>query len=70
MDEDLLAHLDADEEVRRCGRSAVLRRVAAEYLEHRKREAVAAQYLGAYGTDGGLSDEWAGWEEQGVWPSE
>jgi metal-responsive CopG/Arc/MetJ family transcriptional regulator len=70
MDEALLAHFDADDEVRRHGRSAVLRRIAAEYLERRKREAVARQYRNAYGDGRGLGNEFAVWEEEGVWPSD
>jgi metal-responsive CopG/Arc/MetJ family transcriptional regulator len=36
FDEPLLRQLDADEEVRELGRSAVLRRAAAEYLRKRR----------------------------------
>ncbi|PYR86414.1 MAG: hypothetical protein DMG19_13085, partial [Acidobacteria bacterium] len=36
IDEALLAKLDADEETKRNGRSAVLRRAAAEYLNRRR----------------------------------
>ena len=70
VDEKLLAALDADEEVRRLGRSAVLRRIAAEYLERRRRGEVRSQYQKAYGTGGGLGDEYQGWENQGAWPEE
>jgi metal-responsive CopG/Arc/MetJ family transcriptional regulator len=70
MDEKLLAALDADEEVRRLGRSAVLRKIAAEYLDRRRRSAVRSQYQKAYGRGGGLGNEYAGWEDQGVWPEE
>jgi metal-responsive CopG/Arc/MetJ family transcriptional regulator len=71
LDEDLLERLDANEEVQRDGRSAVLRRAAAEYLERRRREAITAQYRKAYsGTTGGLGEEFGGWEDQGVWPVE
>ncbi|MGH9319799.1 MAG: ribbon-helix-helix protein, CopG family [Vicinamibacteria bacterium] len=38
IDEPLLAPLDADEEVRRDGRSAVLRRAIREYLRRRRRQ--------------------------------
>ena len=68
FDEDLLARLDADHEVRREGRSAVLRRAAAEYLERQRRRSIAEQYRRAYGDDPGLGDEFDGWENQGVWP--
>jgi metal-responsive CopG/Arc/MetJ family transcriptional regulator len=68
MDDELLAKLDADEEVRRDGRSAVLRRAADEYLRKRRKRAIANQYAKAYGSDAGLGAEFEGWEEQGVWP--
>lgn len=68
IDEDLLARLDADEEVRREGRSAVLRRAANEYLRKRRRRAIAEQYARAYGASPGLGEEFGGWEEEGVWP--
>jgi metal-responsive CopG/Arc/MetJ family transcriptional regulator len=71
LDERLLTQFDADEQVQRLGRSAVLRQVALEYIEKRKRQAVAEQYRRAYaGAAGGLAPEFEGWEGQGVWPSE
>jgi metal-responsive CopG/Arc/MetJ family transcriptional regulator len=68
LDEALLARLDADDEVRRDGRSAVLRRAVDEYLRRRRRRTVAEQYTKAYGGDSGLGPDFAGWEEQGEWP--
>ena len=70
LDEHLLARLDEDPEVRRTGRSAVLRRAAEEYLARRRRAAVAESYHRAYGNAGGLGEEFEGWEEQGEWPPE
>jgi metal-responsive CopG/Arc/MetJ family transcriptional regulator len=70
LDEGLLARLDSDPEVRRTGRSAVLRRAAEEYLARRRREAVGEAYRRAYGEERGLGDEFAGWEDQGEWPPE
>jgi metal-responsive CopG/Arc/MetJ family transcriptional regulator len=71
IDERLLTQFDADEQVRRLGRSAVLRRVAAEYLETRKLQAVAERYRRAYaGAGGGLTPDLEAWEGEGVWPSE
>ncbi|HKH43941.1 MAG TPA: ribbon-helix-helix protein, CopG family [Thermoanaerobaculia bacterium] len=70
LDEDLLGRLDASEEVQRDGRSAVLRRAAAEYLERRRRETIAAQYRAAYSDGAGLGEEFDGWEDQGAWPGE
>ena len=68
VDEGLLARLDADEEVRRDGRSAVIRRAADEYLRQRRRRAIAEQYARAYGADGRLDEAFSGWEQEGAWP--
>ena len=71
IDEKLLTQFDTDEQVQRLGRSAVLRQVAAEYIERRRRQAVAEQYRRAYaGAVAGPAAELDGWERQGVWPSE
>ncbi len=70
MDTDLLADLDATEEVRREGRSAVLRLATAEYLKRRRSAEIRERYRRAYGADVGLGPEYAGWEEQGTWPEE
>lgn len=70
LDEDLLARLDATEEVKAEGRSAVLRRAAAEYLARRRREAISDQYRKAYSESPGLGEEYEGWENQGSWPEE
>ena len=68
LDERLLRELDATEEVRREGRSAVLRRALEAYLHRRRHAQIAEAYRRAYGTERGLGREWAGWEEQGAWP--
>ena len=68
LDDALLARLDADEEVRRDGRSAVLRRAADEYLRKRRRRAIAEQYAQAYGAADALGAEFGGWEDEGSWP--
>jgi metal-responsive CopG/Arc/MetJ family transcriptional regulator len=70
FDEALLAKLDATEEVRREGRSAVLRRAVADYLKRRRRWEIAESYRRAYGSDPYLGDELDGWEDQGQWPAE
>jgi len=70
LDEELLERLDSSEEVQREGRSAVLRRAAAEYLQRRRREVIAAQYQKAYSEAGGLGEGFEGWEDQGAWPDE
>ncbi len=70
LDEELLERLDADREVQSKGRSAVLRRAALAYLEHRRRQEIAEQYQRAYGEGLGLGEEFEGWENQGEWPPE
>lgn len=70
LDERLLKELDATDEVRQEGRSAVLRRALEEYLRRRRRDSIAAGYAQAYRDEDGLGREWAGWEEQGAWPVE
>ena len=67
LDDALLARLDADAEVQRDGRSAVLRRAADEYLRRRRKRTIAEQYAKAYhGAE--VADELSGWELEGVWP--
>ncbi|MGH7822509.1 MAG: ribbon-helix-helix protein, CopG family, partial [Candidatus Binatia bacterium] len=69
IDEGLLARLDADEEVRRDGRSKVMRRAVAEYLRRKRSRRIAEGYRRAYGGSGrGLGDEFEGWEVEGTWP--
>jgi metal-responsive CopG/Arc/MetJ family transcriptional regulator len=68
FDEALLARLDANEEVKREGRSAVLRRAVAEYLRRHRARATAAAYRRAYGGRRGPGDELRGWPDEGVWP--
>ena len=67
MDESLLEALDADEEVRRDGRSAVLRRATAEYLRRRRAQRIDEQYRRAY-ADGRKEAELSGWAGEGTWP--
>jgi len=69
FDEPLLRRLDADEEVRRDGRSAVLRRAAAEYLRRRRARRISEAYRKAYGKGGGLGADFDGWETEGSWPA-
>ena len=68
IDEKLLARLDADEEVRLAGRSAVMRRAIAEYLRRRRSRRIANGYRRAYGETPGLGEGFEGWEEEGAWP--
>jgi metal-responsive CopG/Arc/MetJ family transcriptional regulator len=68
MDEELLREIDADAQVRKSGRSALFRRLAADYLAGRRRIAVAERYRAAYGAGEGLGGGFEGWEEEGAWP--
>jgi metal-responsive CopG/Arc/MetJ family transcriptional regulator len=68
FDEALLRRLDADEEVKRDGRSSVLRRAAAEYLRRRRALRISAGYRKAYSESHGLGVDFEGWEGEGSWP--
>lgn len=68
IDERLLARLDADPEVRRLGRSAVLRRAVEAYLSRMRKSTIADTYRRAYGAPPGPGDELDGWDDEGVWP--
>jgi len=69
FDEVLLRRLDADEEVRHSGRSAVLRRAATEYLRKRRVTRTAEAYRKAYGAKRTAVDgELTGWADEGAWP--
>ena len=68
MDDDLLKELDKDEAVLRFGRSAVFRRIVSEYLNRRKKMEISNAYKKAYSDGKALDDEFAGWEDEGVWP--
>ena len=69
IDESLLSKLDADDEVRRDGRSAVLRRAAAAYLRRKRAHEIARRYRGGY-AHGVSADELSGWADQGTWPED
>jgi len=68
IDEALLASLDADDEVKRDGRSAVLRRALREYLLRRRSNRIAEAYRRGYAKEKGLGTELAGWPDEGAWP--
>jgi metal-responsive CopG/Arc/MetJ family transcriptional regulator len=70
FDEALLEELDASDEVRRHGRSAVLRRAVREYLGRKRRHVIADSYRRAYQDDPKLGRGFDGWEDQGEWPSD
>ena len=62
-DERLLAKLDSDEEVKREGRSAVIRRAVADYLRKKRRATIADAYRRAYGKQPAELDL-AGWAKE------
>ena len=68
IDEELLAGLDQDEEVRRGGRSKVLRGLIAAYLDSRREARLDLQYRRGYGDNLGVSEDLGGWDEEGSWP--
>jgi metal-responsive CopG/Arc/MetJ family transcriptional regulator len=70
FDETLLAALDATEEVKKDGRSAVMRRAVEMYLKRRRNWEIAERYRNAYAADGGSLEGFEGWEDQGAWPDE
>ena len=70
IDERLLSRLDADPDVKRVGRSAVLRRAIDLYLRARRKRLVGDAYRRAYqrGEPSGTGGELEGWTEEGAWP--
>ncbi len=70
IDEELLQRLDADPEVQRDGRSAVLRRAAEAYLQQRRAQRIADAYRRGYGQAAGIGEEFDGWEEEAQWPAD
>lgn len=70
FDEPLLKQLDADEEVRQLGRSAVLRRAAKAYLRRARSRRIGEKYRRAYAGSKPLGSEFEGWEAEGIWPEE
>jgi metal-responsive CopG/Arc/MetJ family transcriptional regulator len=67
VDERLLAALDADDEVKRDGRSAVLRRAVLEYLERKRRRSIREAYRRGYEAG---ADDLSGWADEATWPEE
>ena len=70
IDAPLLKRLDADPKTQARGRSAVVRTALKEHLRARREHQIAAAYRRGYQAEAGLGDEYAGWEDQGVWPPE
>jgi metal-responsive CopG/Arc/MetJ family transcriptional regulator len=70
FEEGTLSELDARDEVKREGRSAVLRRVTEEYLRRRREEEISEKYRQGYADGKGLGEEWEGWVEEAACPDE
>jgi metal-responsive CopG/Arc/MetJ family transcriptional regulator len=68
IDDQLLRSADKDPEVKRDGRSAVIRRALAAYLARKRRTQLAEAYRRAYSNK--PPDELSGWSEEGAWPEE
>jgi len=70
FDDELLAELDTDPEVRKRGRSKILRELVAGYLKQRRQSMVDSQYAAGYGGDANVREDLAGWDEEGEWPDD
>jgi hypothetical protein len=68
LDEPLLRRLDAHEDVRRLGRSAVLRLAAEDWLRRRRRTETTAAYRRAYAAGKGIDENFSRWTDEGTWP--
>jgi len=66
LDEKLLNQLDRDDEVKKMGRSAVIRHALAAYLGKKRRHSVAESYRRGYAKE--IEAELSGWADEGVWP--
>jgi metal-responsive CopG/Arc/MetJ family transcriptional regulator len=66
FDDRLLRQLDADPEVKRHGRSLVLRKAVFDYLRRMRRSEITEAYRKAYCGKG--APEFDGWADEGVWP--
>jgi metal-responsive CopG/Arc/MetJ family transcriptional regulator len=67
FDDQLLKELDRDAEVKRDGRSAVLRRAAAAYLRRKRRADIRRAYERAYGSGAVQDDDFQGWADEASW---
>jgi len=69
IDEALLRKLDSDPEVRREGRSVVLRRAAAQYLRRRRDRDISEAYRRGYGDHPPGPEEFGPFVEE-PWPDD
>lgn len=69
IDDALLRQIDRDPEAKRHGRSAFLRRAAAEYLRRKREGEIDEAYRRGYGTKPAGSEELGPFEAP-TWPEE
>lgn len=70
LDEKLLQLLANSEEVRKRGRSAVVRQAVLEYLKRVEHDEISRRYRKAYSRTATIEKELDGWEEEGEWPED
>lgn len=71
LDDDLVSALDQTADVRETGRSAVVQQLVTEFLGRCRTREADAQYERAYASiEDPLGEDFAGWEDEGVWPPE
>jgi metal-responsive CopG/Arc/MetJ family transcriptional regulator len=70
IDEHLLRQLDRDPDVKKHGRSALLRRAIKEFLARRGDEKIAEGYRRAYGKNPLTRDEVEAFDTGAAWPEE
>ena len=70
LDEELLKELDRDAEVKRDGRSAVVRRATLDYLRRKGRKRIREAYEKAYGKGAPAHDDFEGWAKEATWREE
>jgi metal-responsive CopG/Arc/MetJ family transcriptional regulator len=68
LDEGLLRRLDADPEVKKAGRSAVLRRAAELYLRRSAASRIKAAYERGYAKGDPVAEEFPDWGREAAWP--
>ena len=65
FDEKLLVELDAGEDVRLSGRSAVVQRLINDYLQRKAESAIDESCRRGYSDGTGLGPAFEGWEKEG-----
>ena len=68
IDPELLHQIDSDEESKKKGRSAFLRKAVRYYLEQKKLRSISEQYQSGYKRGLAKDDNLTSWEDEQVWP--